>query len=189
MNIVMITGSAHKNGTTAKLAEQFSKGAKEVSIFWGPDYEIDNISAEVQAVLEDGRVISAMVHTYNETTIYLKQYFAKFVSENITSDMTELDKVKKAAAYIGEISDYQLYEYDWRSIFLKGGGDCMASRVALHYMCEYMGITSWACTNLDYHGDTCCCFYRVAVICLGVLLSVCYECHYVSAFVLYSDFR
>ena len=29
MNIVMITGSAHKNGTTAVLAEQFMKGAAE----------------------------------------------------------------------------------------------------------------------------------------------------------------
>ncbi len=29
MNIVMITGSAHKNGTTAILAEQFMKGAAE----------------------------------------------------------------------------------------------------------------------------------------------------------------
>ena len=29
MNIVMITGSAHKNGTTALLAEEFIKGAEE----------------------------------------------------------------------------------------------------------------------------------------------------------------
>lgn len=62
--------------------------------------------------------------------------------------------MEKAAWYIGNISSYDAKESSWKSIFLKGKGDCVASRYALAYMCQHMGIKAQACGNLDCHGET-----------------------------------
>ena len=68
--------------------------------------------------------------------------------------MTKKEKAEKAAWYISTTSDYELYNNDWWDIFLKGKGDCSASRYALQYMCNHMGIKAAACGNLAAHGKT-----------------------------------
>lgn len=126
----------------------------KVTMFWGVTYEYFEKSATVKATLEDGTVVTAMVTQYSEANLYMNQLFDQFKQQYITDDMTELEKAEKVAEYIGEISDYELYNDDWMDIFIEGKGDCMASRCAMSTLCRYIGVRAWACYNLDYHGKT-----------------------------------
>ena len=121
---------------------------------WEPAYVGPCVKATVTAILEDGRKLTAAVRAYSETNIYIDKLFADFERRYITSSMTTKEKAEKAAWYISTISDYELYNYNWINIFLKGKGDCYASRYALQYLCNYMGIKAVACRNLDDHGKT-----------------------------------
>ena len=121
---------------------------------WEPNYVKPCVTATVVATLEDGRQLQAAVRAYSELNIYIDSVFADFEKQYITSSMSEKEKVEKAAWYIGATSDYELYNPNWTDIFLKGKGDCSASRYALQYMCNHMGIKAVACRDLDAHGET-----------------------------------
>jgi len=121
---------------------------------WEPTYGQSCVTATVTAVLEDGRELTANVRGYSEGNIYMDTVFADFVKKYITSDMTEKEKAEKAAWYISATSDYELYNDKWADIFLKGKGDCMASRYAVQVLCNYMGIKALVCRNYDAHGQT-----------------------------------
>lgn len=121
---------------------------------FGPAYIDPCVTATVTAVLEDGRKLTATVRAYSELNIYIDTVFTDFEKQYITSSMTEKEKAEKAAWYISTTSDYELYNDNWWDIFLKGKGDCSASRYALQYMCNHMGIKAAACGNLDAHGKT-----------------------------------
>ncbi len=121
---------------------------------YGPAYVEPCVTATVTAVLEDGRKLTAAVRAYSEVNIYIDKLFADFEGHYITPSMTTKEKAEKAAWYISTTSDYELYNYNWLDIFLKGKGDCYASRYALQYLCNYMGIKAVACRNLDDHGKT-----------------------------------
>ena len=126
----------------------------KVTMFWGVSYADFEKSATVKATLEDGTVVKATITEYNEANLYINQIFDDFAKQYINEDMTELDKAKKVAEYIGEISDYELYNDDWMDIFINGKGDCMASRYAMGTLCRYIGVRAWECCNFDYHGKT-----------------------------------
>ncbi len=121
---------------------------------YGPAYAAPCVTATVTAVLEDGRKLTAAVRAYSEVNIYIDKLFADFEGQYITPSMTTKEKAEKAAWYISTTSDYELYNYNWLDIFLKGKGDCYASRYALQHLCNYMGIKAVACRNLDDHGKT-----------------------------------
>ncbi len=121
---------------------------------FGPAYIDPCATATVTAVLEDGRKLTASVRAYSELNIYIDTVFTEFENQYITPSMTEKEKAEKAAWYISTTSDYELYNDNWWDIFLKGKGDCSASRYALQYMCNHMGIKAAACGNLDAHGKT-----------------------------------
>lgn len=119
-----------------------------------PIYGEDVKIATVKATLSNGKTLMATVRVYSETSIYIKQVFESFKQTYITDNMIDKEKVEKIAWYIGATSDYEAYDSNWCNIFLKGSGDCSASRYAVQYMCEYLGIKAVACRNLDYHGKT-----------------------------------
>ena len=121
---------------------------------WGPDYTEPCVEATVTAVLEDGRKLKANVRAYSELNIYIDIVFTNFEKQYITSSMTQKEKAEKAAWYISTTSDYELYNDNWFDIFIRGKGDCMASRFALQYMCNHMGIKAAGCGNLNAHGKT-----------------------------------
>lgn len=121
---------------------------------WGPAYVHPCVEATVTAILEDGRKLTANVRAYSELNIYIDTVFTNFENQYITSAMTQKEKAEKAAWYIGAISDYEFYNDNWCDIFVRGKGDCMASRYALQYLCNHMGIKAAACGNLDEHGKT-----------------------------------
>lgn len=121
---------------------------------FGPAYIDPCVTATVTAVLEDGRKLTAAVRAYSEMNIYIDTVFTNFEKQYITSSMSAKEKAEKAAWYISTTSDYELYNDNWWDIFLKGKGDCSASRYALQYMCNHMGIKASGCRNLDAHGKT-----------------------------------
>lgn len=121
---------------------------------WEPNYIEPCVTATVEAILEDGRKLTATVRAYSELNIYIDSVFTDFEKQYITSSMTEKEKAEKAAWYIGATSDYELYNPNWVDIFIKGKGDCSASRYALQYMCNHMGIKAVACRDFDAHGET-----------------------------------
>lgn len=121
---------------------------------WEPTYVKFCVTATVTAVLEDGRKLTAAVRGYSEVNIYMETVFADFEKKYITSGMTEKEKAEKAAWYISTTSDYELYNDRWADIFLKGKGDCMASRYAVQVLCNHMGIKALVCRSYDAHGQT-----------------------------------
>ena len=121
---------------------------------FGPAYVEPCVTATVTVILEDGRKLTAAVRAYSELNIYIDTVFTEFEKQYITQSMTKKEKAEKAAWYISTTSDYELYNNDWWDIFLKGKGDCSASRYALQYMCNHMGIKAAACGNLAAHGKT-----------------------------------
>lgn len=121
---------------------------------WGPAYVDPCVTATVVATLEDGRTLKATVRAYSELNIYIDSVFDSFENQYITANMTQKEKVEKAAWYIGATSDYQAQDSEWYHIFTIHRGDCSASRYALMYMCRHMGIKAVACRNIDYHGQT-----------------------------------
>lgn len=121
---------------------------------WEPTYVKFSVTATVTAVLEDGRKLTAEVRGYSEVNIYMETVFAGFEKKYIASDMTEKEKAEKAAWYISTTSDYELYNDRWADIFLKGKGDCMASRYAVQILCNHMGIKALVCRSYDAHGQT-----------------------------------
>lgn len=125
-----------------------------VTMTWGPSYSDWSQTASVKAILEDGRVLTAKVTCYAESNFYMNTLFKKFESQHITAGMTDKEKAEKAAWYIGYTTDYQSGQNNWMLLFFQGKGDCLASRVALEYMCRHMGIKARACGKFDYHGQT-----------------------------------
>lgn len=125
-----------------------------VTVTWGPAYSDWSHTAVVKAILEDGRELTAKVTCYAESNLYMNELFVNFEKQYITAGMTDKEKAEKAAWYISYTTDYQSGQNDWMLLFFQGSGDCLASRMALEYMCKHMGIKARACGNFDYHGQT-----------------------------------
>ncbi len=125
-----------------------------VTLKHGTDYTEPCAEVMAKATLTDGRTLTAAVRGYNEVNLYLDSLFQKFADENIRSGMTEKEKADRVAEYIGEISEYEHYSNDWTEIFLRGRGDCLASRYAVEKLCRYIGIKAQGCGSFHEHGKT-----------------------------------
>ncbi len=125
-----------------------------VKVRYGSQYFEPVKQVTVKATLENGRVLTATVRSYTESNLEIDRIFKEFKDTYITGNMTEADKTKKVAWYVSAISDYEAYNDDWYSIFIRGRGDCMASRYAVAYLCEYVGVKAQACRSIEAHGMT-----------------------------------
>ena len=125
-----------------------------VKVRYGSQYFEPVKQVTVKATLENGSVLTATVRSYTESNLEIDRIFKEFKDTYITGNMTEADKTKKVAWYVSAISDYEAYNDDWYSIFIKGSGDCMASRYAVAYLCKYIGVKAQACRSIEAHGMT-----------------------------------
>ena len=125
-----------------------------VKVRYGSIYQEPVKPVTVKATLEDGRVLTATVRSYTEINIEIDRIFKNFKDTYITVGMNEVDKAEKVAWYVSAISDYEASNDDWYSIFIKGCGDCQASRYAVMYLCEYVGVKAQACRGVEAHGMT-----------------------------------
>lgn len=80
-------------------------------------------------------------------TDYVKVYGSKvmddYIAKNITSDMTEYQKLDKICQFVAGY-DYDVYCSSGYALTVWGGGDCWASTDAILIMCEKVGIDAWA---------------------------------------------
>ncbi len=125
-----------------------------VKVLYGSPHFDPVKQVTVKATLEDGHVLTATVRSYTVDNLEIDRIFKEFKDTYITTDMTEVDKARKVAWYVSATSDYEAYNDDWYSIFIKGSGDCMASRYAVVYLCEYVGVKAQACRSIEAHGMT-----------------------------------
>lgn len=120
----------------------------------GPAYGMDGTHAVVVAKLENGKEVRAQVHGYSESVIHVEKVIEDFKSTYITAGMTEKQKMEKVAWYLGAMYDYKLYQESWITMLVQGGGDCMASRVAMMEICRAIGLKACACYQYEDHGET-----------------------------------
>ncbi len=125
-----------------------------ITMKFGNDIDEAYSECTVKAHLSDGIELTAKVKGYDDITLYVRSVFDKFKAAYITDNMTEYEKMDKAAWYLSAEYDYRLYQADWCEYIVTGSGDCMASRYAVMYLCRYLGLHAAACPDLDSHGDT-----------------------------------
>lgn len=125
-----------------------------IKMRFGNDIDEAYSECTVKAHLSDGTELTARVKGYDDITLYVQSVFDKFKETYITDNMTEYEKMDKAAWYLSVEYDYRLYQADWCEYIVTGSGDCMASRYAVMYLCRYLGLRAAACPDLDSHGDT-----------------------------------
>ena len=120
----------------------------------GPAYGMDGAHATVVAKLENGKEVTAQVHGYSEAVLYVEKVIEDFKRTYIKAGMTEREKMEKVAWYLGAMYDYKAYQENWVTMLVQGGGDCMASRVAMMQICREIGLTACACYQFEDHGET-----------------------------------
>lgn len=120
----------------------------------GPAYGKDGAHATVVAKLENGKEVTAQVHGYSEAVLYVEKVIEDFKHTYITAGMTEKEKMEKVAWYLGAMYDYKAYQESWVKMMVQGGGDCMASRVAMMQICREIGLKACACYEFEDHGET-----------------------------------
>ena len=125
-----------------------------VRMVLGNDFGEAYSRCTVKARLSDGTELTATVRGYDDIALYIQKVFADFKETYITDNMTEYEKMDRAAWYLSAEYDYRLYQDDWCEYIVTGSGDCMASRFAVMYLCRYLGLHAAACPDFDAHGDT-----------------------------------
>ena len=99
-------------------------------------------------------VLTCKVTVINETRVKYDELVNEFIRTHIRDGMSDYEKMETVVKYIEEELDYTLYQPEWRKMLITGGGDCMASRLGVYYLCTELGLKSFPCTDLDDHGET-----------------------------------
>ena len=99
-------------------------------------------------------VLTCKVTVINETRVKYDELVNEFIRTHIKDGMSDYEKMETVVKYIEEELDYTLYQPEWRKMLIIGGGDCMASRLGVYYLCTELGLKSFPCTDLDDHGKT-----------------------------------
>lgn len=101
---------------------------------------------------------SAKVTIIDEVRVLYDQKMDEIIANHITDDMSDYEKMESVVKYIEHELDYTLYQPDWRKMLITGGGDCMASRLGVHYLCARLGLKSYPLTDIEDHGE---CLVRI----------------------------
>lgn len=116
-----------------------------VYMWRGPGYDNPEETAYLVAKLEDGTKLKAKLHGYSEINAVIAAKILDFQSRYITSDMTEVEKLKEVATYVTTEYKYDLYQSDWMYMVVSGGGDCYSHRWFVKYLCDSIGVKALAC--------------------------------------------
>ncbi len=87
----------------------------------GPAYGKDGTHATVVAKLENGKEVTAQVHGYSETVLYVNKVIENFKRTYIAAGMTEKEKMEKVAWYLGAMYDYKAYQESWITMLVQYG--------------------------------------------------------------------
>ena len=94
-------------------------------------------------VTADEEIFKYKINTVSYGDYYCQQVIQKWMNQNITSSMTEMEKLKKVCEFV--------CSYDYKAtivigsigIVLENGGDCHSSTGTVNYMCRKLGMTAW----------------------------------------------
>lgn len=73
---------------------------------------------------------------------YADQVMDNYLAENVTEDMSGLEKVEKICQFVAGY-DYSVEHYTTTGMIVSGGGDCWSSTYTILAMCEKLGIRAW----------------------------------------------
>ncbi len=76
------------------------------------------------------------------TDVYVDSVIEEFISENITSDMTDMELMRAICSFPASY-DYNTSYSSAKGMILYGGGTCWASTDLIVETCEKLGITAW----------------------------------------------
>ena len=96
----------------------------------------------VVRITADGTFIDVTVHTKEYATDYADQCIDQRISECITDDMSDKDKITEACKYAASF-DYSPEYYQWNKMVICGGGDCWASTGLIIRFCKKLGLEAW----------------------------------------------
>lgn len=125
-----------------------------IYMFTGNDIEEDYTECTAVATLQDGTKLTAHVRGYDDGMEFIRQKINDFKTRYITEGMSEYDKMDAVARYVSHEYDYELYQQNWYKYMITGSGDCMASRLAVEYLCRDLGLRAAGCRSIDSHGQT-----------------------------------
>ena len=94
-------------------------------------------------VTADGDVFKYKINTINYGYYNCEQIIQKWMDENITNSLTEMEKLEKVCEFV--------CSYDYKAtivignigMVLENGGDCHSSTGTVNYMCKKLGMVAW----------------------------------------------
>lgn len=98
-----------------------------------------NFGTSVIGIQSGTETVYVTVTVHNYATIYADEVMKQYIKENITDEMTDLEKLKKIAAFPAQY-DYSTSYSGYTSMIIFGGGDCWASTSAILQLCEMTGL-------------------------------------------------
>lgn len=111
--------------------------------------------ATVICRLGNQKKLTAHVNLINDYKgAYRKKLDEDFYVKYPLTGLTEPEKVSAICKYISNEYDYDRAQYDWETMVITGGGDCMASRIGVYELAQENGMRAWICGKLDDHGMT-----------------------------------
>ena len=90
-------------------------------------------------VCTEDRSYEVAVTVCNYADIYAEKIMDNYIAKNISDDMSDLDKLKKIAAFPARYN-YSVYYQSYTDMIIFGGGDCWASTNAIVHMCRKIGL-------------------------------------------------
>ncbi len=97
----------------------------------------DYVFGETNIIVKvDGQTLKCNVKIIDYLDYYCKNEATKWVNNNITNDLTNYQKFEKIVKHVAEDFDYNASYSSYRSMILKGGGDCWASSDAIVTLCN-----------------------------------------------------
>lgn len=115
------------------------------------------------------------VENYVET--YCDDVVQKYMDENITDSMTDMEKLEKVCQFVAGY-DYSANASSRCGMILNNGGDCWASTDTVNYMCDKLGFfTIWRDAHNDPGAGS---GHRNSIVVLNDGTSYMVECGYVG---------
>ena len=88
-----------------------------------------------------GSTFNITINVINYVNYYSKNVLQEYINKNITSNMSNLDKLKKICEFVASY-DYSANASSYQGMILSGGGDCWASSYCIIEMCNMVGLKS-----------------------------------------------
>lgn len=149
-----VRGWGIEGDTAAKNCYRIDAKGLIYMIHGSGDYREEYSECTVKAELTDGTLLTAAVRGYDDVNAYIRNTIADFQKTYITDNMTEYEKMDKAAWYLSAFYEYRVAQPSWTEYLVTGSGDCQASRYAVMYFCRELGLKAAACGDFDSHGQT-----------------------------------